>query len=52
MADYTPPHMSRSDSLKHATYRGSEFTVHAYDDGTGLFKPWPMGGHDKWFSKK
>ena len=51
MTDYTPPHESRSDRKKHATYKGNEFTVHAYDD-TEEPKPWPMGNEDKWFSKK
>jgi len=52
MADYTAPHESSSDSKKHATYRGDYHTVHAYDDGSGEFKPFPMGNHDKWFAKK
>jgi len=47
---------------KHMKYAGMNTDAYslqsAYANGlvilptTDTFKPWPMGGHDKWFSKK
>ncbi len=48
---YTSYHQNeRSDSEEHSTNRGESHTTHNYDDGSGRYDPWPVGGNDKWTS--
>ncbi|MEM3245632.1 MAG: hypothetical protein QXN16_02590 [Candidatus Micrarchaeaceae archaeon] len=48
---YTAHHDNKeTNSQTHSTSRGDAHTTHNYDDGSGRYDLWPIGGNDKWIS--